>query len=143
MLETQALFLCNIHMDIEQKLTEFKEAFLPENFAWRFGQKEAIIQIVNTYLEGKIKVVILDAPVGSGKSIIAMAVSWILNKNNKDGYILASDIALQEQYEHDIKKMHMNWGSVKGVDNYECNDNGERLSLGTCRVRNKNPNKMP
>ena len=122
-------------MDIEQKLQDFKETFLPEDFKWRKGQKEAIIQIVETYFEGKYKVVILDAPVGSGKSIIAMAVAWILNKRDKNGYILASDITLQEQYEKDMKSMHLNWGSVKGVDNYDCNDNGEKLSMGTCKIR--------
>ena len=35
--------------EIEQKLTEFKEIFLPENFQWRKGQKEAAITIVETY----------------------------------------------------------------------------------------------
>jgi len=132
-------------MDIEQELHEFKETFLPEHFEWRKGQKEAIIQIVDTYLEGKYKVVVLDAPVGSGKSIIAMATSWLLNNigNGADGYILGSDISLQEQYEKDFKEMNLNWGSIKGLANYECNDNGERVSQGTCKIRNKSPRKMP
>jgi len=130
-------------MDIEQRIQDFKETFLPEKFEWRRGQKEAIKQIVETYFEGKYKIVVLDAPVGSGKSIIAMAVSWILNKRDKNGYILASDITLQEQYEKDFKSMNLNWGSVKGIDNYDCNDNGERLSMGTCKIRNKRPRSMP
>lgn len=122
-------------------LNEFRELFMPKEFEWRKGQQEAIISIIDAY-HNKTKVVILDAPVGSGKSLIGFAVSWILNQFNKKGYILASDISLQEQYEKDIKSFKMNWGSVKGVDNYMCNDNLEKNSLGTCRIRNNEPRSM-
>jgi Rad3-related DNA helicase len=128
-------------MNIEQKLQEFVETFMAEDFEWRKGQKEAIISIIDAHDNGT-KVVILDAPVGSGKSIIGMAVAWILNQKSKTGYILASDIALQEQYEKDFKQAHMRWGSVKGIDNYMCIDNMEKNSLGTCRIRNKAPRQM-
>jgi len=132
-------------MTIEQlklKLDEFRLTFFGEDFEWRKGQKEAVIEIVEAYYKG-IKTVILDAPVGSGKSIIGMAVAWILNQEGKDGYILASDIALQEQYEKDFNRANIRWGSIKGIDNYLCVDNMEKNSLGTCRIRNKAPNKMP
>lgn len=128
--------------DIDKAIDDFKATFLPKDFVWRRGQREAIVQIIETYVEGKHKVVILDAPVGSGKSIIGMATSYVLNKMKKFGYILASDIALQEQYEKDFKNLNLRWGSVKGIDNYDCIDNGEKNSLGTCRIRNKNPKKM-
>ena len=88
------------------------------------------------------KVVILDAPVGAGKSLIATAVSWMLNRMSKRGYILASDITLQNQYEEDFKRFGFSWGSVKGLDNYTCTDNDEKISLGTCHERNKKPQKM-
>jgi len=125
----------------KELIEEFKETFLPPDFKWRKGQVEVIIQIINAY-KNKHKFVILDAPVGSGKSIIAMAVSWILNQYNKRGYILASDISLQEQYEKDFNKFNLNWGSVKGIDNYLCIDNMEKNSLGTCRIRNIVPRIM-
>lgn len=126
---------------VENFLEEFKDIFLPENFEWRKGQKEAILQIIEAHDSG-YKTVILDAPVGSGKSIIGLAVSYILNQNNKKGFILASEISLQEQYEKDFKKFRIPWGSVKGIDNYICIDNMEKNSLGTCRIRNKAPQKM-
>jgi len=132
-------------MTIEQlklKLDEFRLTFFGEDFEWRKGQKEAVIEIVEAYYKG-IKTVILDAPVGSGKSIIGMAVAWILNQEGKDGYILASDIALQEQYEKDFNRSNFRWGSIKGIDNYLCIDNMEKNSLGTCRIRNKVPKRMP
>jgi len=126
---------------IENQLQEFQTTFLPEIFSWRKGQKETIIEIIEAQRNG-VKTVILDAPVGSGKSLIAMAVSYILNQNDKKGFILASDISLQEQYEKDFKNFNITWGSVKGVDNYLCIDNMEKHSLGTCRVRNKAPKRM-
>ncbi len=122
-------------MNIETLLEEFKSTFLPPDFEWRKGQKEAIIQIIQTYKAQKHKFVILDAPVGSGKSLIAMAFSWIMNKIGKKGYILASDISLQEQYETDFKNYNLNWGSIKGLNNYDCTDNFEKHPLGTCRMK--------
>jgi len=127
---------------IEKYIDDFTESFMPPQFQWRKGQKEAIIQIILTYFEGKHKAVILDSPVGSGKSIIAMCASWILNKRKKKGYILASDISLQEQYEFDFQKFNLNWGSIKGIDNYQCIDNLEKHSLGTCKIRNIAPQRM-
>lgn len=128
-------------LDTNILIKEFSETFMPEGFKWRKGQKEAIYTIIDAYKNGT-KVVIVDAPVGSGKSIIGIASAWILNQYNKSGYILASDISLQEQYEKDIKSFKMRWGSVKGIDNYKCIDNMEKNSLGTCRIRNKPPKSM-
>lgn len=128
-------------MDISNYLEEFKDVFMPEGFSWRRGQKEAVEKVIDAKNRG-YKAVILDSPVGSGKSIIAMAISYILNKQNLKGYILASDITLQEQYETDFRKYNLNWGSVKGIDNYACIDNMEKNSLGTCRIRNISPRKM-
>jgi len=127
---------------IETKLEEFRTTFLAESFIWRKGQKEAIIEIIKTYFDKSKNVVIIDAPVGSGKSLIAMATAWILNENNHKGYILASDISLQEQYEKDFNRFNLHWGSIKGIDNYICIDNMEKNSLGTCRIRNKPPRSM-
>lgn len=128
---------------IEAYFKEFESVFLPENFKWRRGQKEAIEGIIDAYFDPKYDTVILDAPVGSGKSLIAMCSSWILNKEHKRGYILASDISLQDQYEKDFKKFKLSWGSVKGLDNYFCIDNLDKNSLGTCRIKNKAPKSMP
>jgi len=118
-------------------LKEFVDDHLNEGFSWRPGQLNAIYEIVYTYIMKTHDTVILDAPVGSGKSLVAMAVSYVLNSMGKTGYILASDISLQDQYENDIKRMSLPWGTVKGVDNYICADNGEKHSLGSCKVRRK------
>lgn len=130
-----------MELNTDELLKEFKENFMPDGFSWRKGQREAIFSVIEAYKD-KVKLVVLDAPVGSGKSIIALAVSWILNQHKLNGYILASDIALQEQYEKDIKLFNMRWGSVKGIDNYDCIDNMEKHSLGTCKIRNRPPKGM-
>jgi Rad3-related DNA helicase len=127
---------------LELQIEEFRTTFFGDEFVWRKGQKEAIIEIIKAYYN-KTKTVILDAPVGSGKSIIGMAVAWILNQQELKGFILASDLSLQEQYEKDFAKGNFRWGSIKGIDNYICLDNMEKNSLGTCRIRNKPAKRMP
>ena len=129
-------------MNLEGEFKQFRNTFMPENFEWRKGQKEAIQQIVEAYFDKNCSTVILDAPVGSGKSLIAMCAAWILNTKGKDGYVLSSDIALQDQYEKDLHNFLLPWGSVKGLDNYECVDNLEKVSMGTCKIRRKIPRKM-
>lgn len=122
---------------ITRYLDEFKEVYLPEKFEWRKGQRETIDQVIHAYLEKKYNVVILDAPTGSGKSLISIACAFILNELGKKGYILTSEISLQDQYEFDTKNYRLPWGSVKGINNYLCIDNNEKHSLGTCKIRNK------
>jgi len=129
-------------MDLENYFKEFQEVFMPEGFKWRKGQKEAIEEIIKTYYNKKYNAVILDAPVGSGKSLIAICASWILNREGYKGYILSSEISLQDQYEKDLSNFRINWGSVKGLDNYECIDNLEKTSVGTCKIMGKEPRKM-
>ena len=127
---------------VNSYLKEFEETHLPNGFQWRKGQKEAIIDIFHTYLQNKYKVVMLDAPTGFGKSLAALACSFIFNKINKVGYILTSEISLQKQYEEDIQRFMLPYGSVSGVDHYQCIDNDEKYSLGTCKIRNIDPYKM-
>lgn len=130
-------------MNLENYFDDFQETFMPKGFSWRRGQKEAIQQIVEAYYDDKYNTVILDAPVGSGKSLIAMCSAWILNNKGIDGYVLSSEISLQDQYEADLKKFNISWGSIKGLDNYECIDNFEKTPLGTCKIQRKAPAKMP
>lgn len=132
----------NKNFDINYYINEFTEVFLPSNWEWRKGQKEIIIEVIETYINKTHKVVIMDLPTGSGKSIIAMCISYILNKLNKTGYILASDLSLQDQYEKDFHKFNLQYGSVRGVDNYICIDNGEKHSIGTCKIRGRAPKSM-
>lgn len=129
-------------MNIDRLIEEYKETFLPKNWNWRTGQKEVIRNIIDIYLGGKHSHVVCECPTGSGKSHIAMCVSYVLNKMKHNGYILTSDISLQNQYEHDLSLCNIPWGSVKGVDRYKCTENEEVCSIGVCRMRRTNPKEM-
>lgn len=116
------------------------------NFKFRKGQRETIVKICSIYLDNPESSVILDAPTGTGKSIIAMWVSVILNQLTKRGYIITSDLALQTQYESDIDLMladRFRIPSVKGVDNYECHVNSSPFSLGECQMRGLSYKQIP
>ena len=106
-----------------------------KDFKFRKHQREAVESICNTYLEDPTATVIIDAPTGSGKSLIAMWSSYVLKEMGKRGYLITSDLMLQDQYESDLKRLNLNWPSIKGVDNYECTVNGLPFSLGDCRLK--------
>lgn len=122
--------------DLNERLDDIISRHFGEDFTFRAGQREAVLEICETYFNGSASTIILDAPTGTGKSIIAMASSLLLSSYGKEGYLIASDLSLQEQYESDINKFGFPWGSIKGVDNYMCDANGEKFSLGECRIRN-------
>ena len=120
---------------INNHIDEFVKNHLDENFQFRKGQRVAIFSICKTFMDKDRKHYFLQAPTGAGKSIIAIIVAYVLNKIGYSGYILASDIGLQDQYENDFKRFHLDWGSVKGLDNYICTENGEKHRYGNCHVR--------
>lgn len=113
-----------------------KDEVFGKDFSFRKDQKETIETILNAYLEDPNSTVVLDAPTGTGKSIIAMWCAWVLKELGKKGYLITSDLSLQDQYESDINKLSLRWPSIKGVDNYDCHVNGLKFSLGECRMRN-------
>jgi Rad3-related DNA helicase len=123
-------------MKYEKHLNDFVHQFFGPNFNFREGQRELILDILEFYESNPEGLYLLDAPTGTGKSIIAISVAGALSFGKKKGYILASDIALQNQYEESFDKYQMPWGSIKGVDNYLCDINYEKFSLGDCKVRN-------
>ena len=106
------------------------------DFTFRKGQRETIETIIQAYQEDPESSVVIDAPTGTGKSIIAMWCSWIFKEMGKRGYLITSDLSLQDQYESDLKRLRLRWPSIKGIDNYDCHVNGLKFSLGECRMRN-------
>ena len=88
--------------------TKFKEIF-PFNNP-RAGQKELIEKIISAYESGK-KYVILNAPTGTGKSVIGYTIA----KYFESAYILTSQKVLQEQYYNDLSMP-----LVLGRNNYTC-----------------------
>lgn len=105
------------------------------NFKFRSGQRETIESICNAYLENPDGYIIIDAPTGSGKSLIAMWASYVMKELGARGYLVTSDLSLQSQYESDFKRLNLNWPSIKGSDNYECVVNNMPFSLGDCKLK--------
>lgn len=118
----------------QQKIIDHAKKLFGENFVFRNGQLEVLTDILNTFFEGEKNLYLLDAPTGSGKSIIAILFSSILNDYGMKGYILASDLSLFDQYLSQIENMDK-FGFIKGVDNYTCAMNGEKFSLGECKLK--------
>jgi Rad3-related DNA helicase len=121
---------------IAKMLDEYVRRVYGSDFEFRTQQKEVILDIVEAFFDGTCNLYLLDAPTGSGKSIIAITVAGFLSEFKMRGYILASDLMLQTQYERDFKNLRLQWGSVKGVDNYECVVNHEKFSVGECKLKN-------
>ena len=76
--------------------------FIPfEKKEFRQGQEEAINSIIN-FIEDGDKYIILNAPVGSGKSVIAYVVAKYLEQQSYDTYLSTGTKILQDQYIHDF-----------------------------------------
>jgi len=112
---------------------DFITSKLKEEIIFRKGQKETVIDICYSVLNKLHENVLLSAPTGSGKSCIAIFTSAVLVSFGKSGYIITSNLDLQDQYSKDFKKYGFTWGTVKGIDNYICSVNGESYSIGDCK----------
>jgi ATP-dependent DNA helicase DinG len=122
-------------MTLEEQFDSFIQSKHPL-FGFRPQQREVILDMIRAYDEDPNGVFLLDAPTGSGKSVIAMMFSDFMNHRGQRGYVLASDLSLHEQYIKDFRKLqNWNWGNIKGIDNYECDVNGEKFSIGHCATR--------
>ncbi len=116
-----------------EKFKKFVEEKYPE-FRFRPQQREAIEAAIEYYEKHPNGVFFLDAPTGSGKSIIAVVFSDFMTHVKKSGYILASDVSLHTQYVEDFSRLGLiHFANVKGVDNYTCSVNEEKFSIGDCK----------
>ena len=121
---------------LEPMLDKYTEENYGSDFKFRPQQKEAVLDILEAFFDANCNLYLLEGPTGSGKSITAMIVAGFLSHQKMKGYILTSDLVLQQQYENDFKKYKLDWGSVKGMDNYMCAANSDRFSMGECRLKN-------
>lgn len=116
---------------------------LGQSFQFRPGQLDAIVKIVENAI-GDVKHTLLEAPTGSGKSIVALIAAYVLYQvHGKTSYILVSDLSLFKQYEDTIQKIGSNlFGCLKGKENYTCYKNGCNVSQSTCSLMNISPKAM-
>jgi Rad3-related DNA helicase len=95
-------------------------------FSPRDSQMKIVDNIVHSFLDKKKRNVILSAPTGSGKSIIAAVVARVLdtitNGNGQSAIFMSSTNALVNQYADTFN--HHNESEffrIKGASNYPCN----------------------
>jgi len=99
---------------------------------YRENQKETIIKIIKSF-ETK-RFVVLDAPTGSGKSVIGMTIARYF----KRAHILTIQKILQNQYRRDFSNLGL--FIMKGRGNYTCSLNGNSCAEGYCKLNKNKPN---
>ena len=123
--------------DIERYINEWVENKIDKKFEFRKHQLECIIDIIENVLNHQHRNYIIEAPTGSGKSLINIIAAGVLAEYfNMTSYILVSDLFLWEQYENFLKE-HKNTGiaSLKGqTGNYICQLNHEDMKNADCKM---------
>lgn len=110
---------------------------MKEYFPWetpRGNQIEVCEAIRDSYNKGS-KFVILQAPTGTGKSVISYTVAKYLEDMGDHTYILTSQKSLQDQYVGDFNDVL----TVKGASNYICDENGQTCDVGACKLKPTGP----
>lgn len=126
---------------IENQTKEWVSNYISPDFGFREHQLETISNIVSNIVNENINThtQIIEAPTGSGKSLIVIISAGVLNKYyKKTSYILCSDLYLWEQYSSFINKhneINKIFGQLKGqTGNYRCIINNEDMRNADCRI---------
>lgn len=129
-----------MRLKIEQQIDNWVLNHIGNDFTFRKHQKESIISIIeNIVSENPTHTHIVEAPTGSGKSLIVMIAAGVLAEQyGLWSYILCSDLYLWEQYAQFIKQhKKIDFGMIKGqYGNYFCMINGEDMRNADCRMSN-------
>ena len=122
---------------IKDNVEKWTHDNLGSKFAFRKGQLEAIVYIIDNILNRELETSVLQMPTGSGKSLTCIIAAGTLAVYYKiRSYILASDLYLWQQYADAIDKYHLKqFGYLKGsIGNYWCDMWHTDYNVGKCRV---------
>ena len=120
---------------IKDNIIEWTEKYLDKNFEFREHQLETIIGIISNILNHGNHNHVVEAPTGSGKSLINIISACVLAEYyNMTSYILVSDLFLWEQYYNFLENhKRIKIGVMKGKrGNYTCLKNGLDITLAEC-----------
>ena len=114
-------------MDLVEYIPFEEKKFRPQ-------QKEAIEEIIDAFENG-VETVLLDAPVGLGKSIIGYCVARHFQEYGKKSYIYTKTTFLQQQYLNDFTDIK----TAMGRSNFNCIMSGslQTCDVGNCKVQKK------
>lgn len=132
---------------IEKDCIAWSQKFIDPGFKFRPYQLETIVGIIDTVLSKKNPTQIIEAPTGSGKSLINIIAAGVLSEYyGKSSYILCSDVFLWGQYRDYIKdhpKIDRKFGILVGQrGNYKCNVNQEDIQKADCKMAGLSWNNM-
>ena len=83
---------------IKNNIMQWVKKNLSVNFVFRTHQLETIINIVSNILNSDETNQIIEAPTGSGKSVIILVSAGVLSEYyHRRSYILCSDLSLWKQ----------------------------------------------
>lgn len=123
---------------IESQINDWAERNIGKDFSFRSHQKEAIVSIIDNIVSKKENHThVIEAPTGSGKSIMILVSAGVLSEYyGMNSYILCSDLFLFSQYEKFIiDHPNINFGMLKGQSgNYNCMMNNEDIRNSDCRM---------
>lgn len=125
--------------DIRKNCISWAQEYISPDFKFRKYQLETVVKIIYNILTNKNPTQIIEAPTGSGKSLINIISAGVLSKYyEKSSYILCSDLFLWSQYNDFIKvhpKINKEFGVIKGQEgNYRCKANLEDIKLAKCKM---------
>jgi len=92
---------------------------------YRTGQREALDAARAAFADGR-RVVVVEAPTGSGKSGIAVALA----REARSAYLLTAQKVLQDQYQRDFEDLAL----LKGRANYACEVAPTHAAAAPCLV---------
>lgn len=126
--------------EVEYNIEKWASENLGDDFKFRENQLEIIAKTIRNCIdenEGK-QVQLIQAPTGSGKSIILIVSACVLAEYyDKKSYLLCSDLSLWKQYDDFIDshdKLKYKIGRIKGAANYICTRNNNDVNKGDCKV---------
>ena len=111
------------------------EQFIPfKEKKFRPYQKETIEKIINEFDNGT-ETILLNAPVGVGKSLIGYCVARNLAEQGYKSYIYTKTTFLQDQYLRDFDDLK----TAMGRSNFHClmSAGNETCDIGNCKVQEK------
>lgn len=125
--------------EVEYNIEKCARENLGDDFEFRENQLEVISKIVkNCIEENTLQSHLVQAPTGSGKSIILILSALTLTEcYDKKSFLLCSDLSLWKQYDDFIdshKELKFKIGRIKGSSNYVCQKNNKEVSKGECKV---------
>ena len=111
---------------------DIKDYWAMPEFELRENQKKALDWIQTELANNDSKNIILELPVGSGKSLLGLTLSKYLAKGDGSSFVLTPQRILQDQYEKDFAQFGKKFlSSLHGKSNYKCQSKGASCKIGS------------